>query len=80
MLGKFPHWCPLEDYGKEAMGSCSNCDHHHKSDGLITCALMVESTFGESECLGSSRSIKHRLNKGRRWGWKKLFKKQESSW
>lgn len=66
MLGKFPHWCPLEDYSKEAMGSCSNCDHHHKSNGLITCALIVESTYGESERLGSSRSIKRRLSKGRK--------------
>lgn len=66
MLGKFPNWCPLEDYGKEAMGSCSNCDHHHKADDLVTCDLIVGSTFGESECLGSSRSIKRRLSKGRK--------------
>ena len=68
MLGKFPHWCPLEDYNKEAMGSCSNCDHYHKSNDLITCALLSGSAFGKSECLGSSRSIKRRLSKGRKGG------------
>ncbi|MGB9980226.1 hypothetical protein [Methanobacterium sp.] len=60
---KFPQWCPLEDYSKEAMGSCSNCDHYHKSDGSFTCALIGGSTFGESESLGTSRSIKRRLSK-----------------